>query len=175
MFAGGFRNSAQAQGVPVPAAVLHDVRDYGARGDGKTVDSGAINAAIEAAAKAGGGTVHFPPGTYVSASIRLRSHITLHLEAGAVIEAVDWNIAPYDRPEPNEAGGNYQDFGHSHWKNSLIWGIGLENVAIPTSPCARWPTIRSSSTSARACAGRMRHRSAPSSVSTARRCSTCGR
>ena len=35
----------------------------------------------------------------------------------------------YDLPEPNE-WDMYQDFGHSHWKNSLIWGIGLENVAI---------------------------------------------
>jgi len=135
MFAGGFCGSAQAQGMPMPAAVHHNVRDHGARGDGKTVDSGAINAAIEAAAKAGGGTVYFPPGTYLSASIRLRSHITLHLEAGAVIEAVDWNIAQYDRPEPNEAAGDYQDFGHSHWKNSLIWGIGLESVAITGSGC----------------------------------------
>ena len=128
LLGGGFSGSAQAH-----SATRHDVRDYGARGDGNTVDSGAINAAIEAAAKAGGGTVHVPPGRYLSASIRLRSHVTLHLEAGAVIEAVDWNVARYDLPEPNEAGGHYQDFGHSHWKNSLIWGIGLDSVAITGS------------------------------------------
>ena len=132
LLGGGFSAGAQAQGG-VRHDMRHDVRDYGARGDGKTVDSGAINAAIEAAAAAGGGTVHVPPGTYLSASIRLRSHVTLHLEAGAVIEAVDWNIARYDSPEPNDAGGHYQDFGHSHWKNSLIWGIGLDSVAITGS------------------------------------------
>jgi polygalacturonase len=107
-----------------------DVKRFGAVGDGQTLDSDAINAAIAAAAQAGGGSVYFPPGVYLSASLRLQSNITLYLEAGSVIRAVDHQRAPYDLPEPNEAGGHYQDFGHSHWKNSLIWGIGLQNVAI---------------------------------------------
>ena len=50
---------------PVPAAgtsSVYDVRRYGATGDGKTIDSGAINKAIDAAAVAGGGTVRFPAG-----------------------------------------------------------------------------------------------------------------
>ena len=51
---------------------FHDVRDHGARGDGATVDSPAINRAIEAAAREGGGAVVFPPGRYLSFSIRLR-------------------------------------------------------------------------------------------------------
>jgi polygalacturonase len=112
-----------------PIAVF-DVKAYGAKGDGKQLDSPAINTAIEAAANAGGGTVYFPAGVYLSASIRLKSNITLYLENGASIEAVDWKIAPYDLPEPNREAGNFQDFGHSHWQNSLIWGIGLHNVSI---------------------------------------------
>jgi polygalacturonase len=115
---------------PIPASSLFDIKRFGAKGDGRTLDSPAINAAITAAAAAGGGTVYFPPGRYLSASIRLKSNITLYLEAGAVIEAADASVARYDLPEPNEAGGNYQDYGHSHWQNSLIWGIGLGNVAI---------------------------------------------
>jgi polygalacturonase len=109
-----------------------NVREFGATGDGRTLDSDAINKAILAAAATGGGTVVFPPGRYVSASIRLKSNITLYLEAGSVIEAVDDKIAQYDLPEPNEWGDKYgyQDYGHSHWQNSLIWGIGLENVSI---------------------------------------------
>jgi polygalacturonase len=105
---------------------------YGAAGDGKTLDSAAINHAIIAAGAGGGGTVIFPPGIYLAASIRLQSNITLYLEAGSTLEAVDGRIAPYDLPEPNEWGDryHYQDYGHSHWKNSLIWGIGLENVSI---------------------------------------------
>jgi polygalacturonase len=108
----------------------YNVKEYGAIGDGETLDTSAINDAIIAANDAGGGTIYFPPGTYLSASIRLKSNITIYLEAGSIIEAVDDSIAKYDFPESNEAGGNFQDFGHSHWKNSLIWGIGVENIAI---------------------------------------------
>jgi polygalacturonase len=107
------------------------VRAFGARGDGRTVDSPAINKAIDAAAAAGGGTVYFPAGNYLSFSIRLKSNITLFLDQGATITAADpkEHKGSYDLPEPNE-WDMYQDFGHSHWKNSLIWGIGLENIAI---------------------------------------------
>src|SRR5262245_61685729 len=64
-----------------------DVRSYGAKGDGKTLDTEAINQAVEAAAAAGGGTVRFPVGTYLSFSIRLKSNVTLYLDAGAAILA----------------------------------------------------------------------------------------
>jgi polygalacturonase len=114
------------------AGRVFDVRSYGAVGDGKMLDSDAINRAILAADAAGGGTVDLPPGVYVSASIRLRSNIVLNLEAGATIEAADSKVAQYDLPEPNDWGDkfHYQDYGHSHWQNSLIWGIGLHDVAI---------------------------------------------
>jgi polygalacturonase len=111
--------------------LVYDVRAFGAKGDGKTLDTRAINQAIEAAAAAGGGTVDFPAGTYLSVSIRLRSNITLQLNQGATILAADPSPGKvtYDLPEPNE-WDMYQDFGHSHWQNSLIWGIGVENVSI---------------------------------------------
>lgn len=112
-------------------ALEYDVRAFGAKGDGRTLDTEAINKAIEAAAAAGGGTVRFSSGRYLSFSIRLKSNITLYLDQGATIVAADpkESNGTYDLPEPNE-WDMYQDFGHSHWKNSLIWGIGLENVAI---------------------------------------------
>jgi hypothetical protein len=107
-----------------------DVMMYGARGDGETIDSPAINRAIEAAAAAGGGTVFFPAGTYASYSLRLKSNITLHLDHGATLLAAE----PKDGEgfdDPGEGAGNpYQDFGHSHWRASLIWGEELENICI---------------------------------------------
>jgi polygalacturonase len=127
-------HAAAAQNPPAATnnavtAGVFDVKAYGATGDGKTLDSDAINRAIEAAGAGGGGTVRFPPGTYVSSSIRLKSNLTLYLEAGATLEAVDDRVARYDDPEPNPWTA-YQDYGHSHWQNSLIWGIGLANVSI---------------------------------------------
>ena len=115
----------------VAAGPTVDVRAFGAVGDGVAVDSPAINRAIDAASAAGGGTVVLPAGTYLSFSIRLESRITLLIGAGATLLAADPadGKGRYDAPEPNEWDA-YQDFGHSHWRNSLIWGIGLEDVAI---------------------------------------------
>jgi polygalacturonase len=108
-----------------------DVRAFGAAGDGITVDTPAINHAIDAAHAAGGGTVYLPAGTYPCFSIRLKSNISLYLEAGARIVAADpaGGQGSYDAAEPNPWDA-YQDFGHSHWRNSLIWGENLANVSI---------------------------------------------
>jgi len=107
----------------------YDVRAFGATGDGKTLDTDAINKAIAAAHAAGGGTVRFGAGTYVSTSIRLQSHVGLFLDHGSTIVAADPSAGPYDEPEAN-AWDAFQDFGHSHWRNSLIWGDGVEDVSI---------------------------------------------
>ena len=111
-------------------AAIYNVMDFGAKADGKTIDSPAINRAIEAAAQAGGGTVYLPAGEYACYSIRLKSNIHIYLEQGTrIIAAFPGKEEGYDTAEPNEHN-KYQDFGHSHWKNSLIWGIGLENITI---------------------------------------------
>lgn len=112
-------------------AADYNVKTFGATGDGKTIDSPAINRAIEKASEAGGGTVYFPAGTYLCFSIRLKSHIGLYLDHGAVIMAAnaDEHESGYDPAEPNE-WDMYQDFGHSHWHDSLIWGEGLEDLSI---------------------------------------------
>jgi len=109
----------------------HDVRALGAVGDGRALDTAAIQRALDAAAAEGGGTVVLPAGVYLSFSLRLRSHVALRLEAGAVLRAATPapGFGAYDDPEPN-VWDMYQDFGHSHWRNSLIWGENLENIAI---------------------------------------------
>ena len=116
-----------------PSSHVFSVRFHGARGDGMSLDTAAINAAILAAEAAGGGVVTFPPGDYLSHSVRLRSRVTLRLEAGATLIAADpppvGENGGYDAPEPGEPNV-YQDFGHSRFRNSLVWGEGLEDVII---------------------------------------------
>jgi hypothetical protein len=78
--------AASLPGWSAPAVGWHSVKEYGAVGDGTTKDTEAIRRAIAAAADAGGGTVYFPAGRYLTGSIHLASHITLHLDAGAVLK-----------------------------------------------------------------------------------------
>jgi polygalacturonase len=73
-------------GWAAPAIPFYNVRDYGAVGDGNAKDTEAIRTAISTAAGAGGGTVYFPAGQYLTGSIHLRSNITLYLDAGAVLK-----------------------------------------------------------------------------------------
>ena len=82
-----FATLARAQQpVPGPArSATCEVRAYGAAGDGKQLDTAAINAAIHACAQAGGGTVELTPGTYLSGTIELLSNITLELDPGATL------------------------------------------------------------------------------------------
>jgi polygalacturonase len=124
---------------PSSGLALYDVRSYGARGDGKTVDSSAINKAIEAAAAAGGGTVIFPAGSYLCFSIHLKSYVHLYLSQGCTIVAADsplpgqstgYNGGTYDPAEPKTSYDAYQDYGHNHWHNSLLWGEDLHDLSI---------------------------------------------
>lgn len=134
-FASSLAAAQNAASLGTPPGVPHifDVRAYGAKGDSSSLDTEAINRAIDAAAAAHGGTVYFGPGTYSSFSIHLKSAVTLYLDRGATLLAA----SPDERPDAPgfDAAENvleqaYQDYGHSHWHNSLIWGENVENVAI---------------------------------------------
>ncbi len=131
-----YAQAAGSVGTTTPSANLsvfsgqYNVRAFGARGDGKTLDSPAINKSIEAAAAAGGGTVLLPAGTYLSLSIHLKSNIRLHLDQGAVLQAARrTETQQYDLPEAS-GSTTFQDFGHSHWHDGFLWGDGLENITI---------------------------------------------
>lgn len=134
---------AAAHGLAVPpspagamAAGIVSVRTHGATGDGTTIDSPAINRAIEAAAASGGGTVYFPAGTYACYSIRLKTHVSLYLDQGATILAASTPLegttsGGYDAAEPQDhAFEAYQDYGHNHWHNSLLWGEAVHDLSI---------------------------------------------
>jgi len=128
-------NAGSAPGL----GVLFNVHAYGAIGDGKTLDTDAINRAIDAAASAGGGQVIFPAGIYLCFSIHLKSNVHLHLEQGATIVAAEspkpgettgYNGGTYDAAESNAPWEPFQDYGHNHWHNSLIWGEDLHDISI---------------------------------------------
>jgi len=111
---------------PVFGSLKINVRDFGATGNGWSNDTPAINKAIEQCAGNGGGDVIFPAGTYLAASIHLKSNVRLVLDKDAVIAGARNG---YDQPEPNPFA-EYQDFGHSHFHNALMWGENIENFAI---------------------------------------------
>ena len=116
-------------GVQAAVAGVYDARDYGAKGDGKTLDHAAINKAIDAANNDGGGQVVLSAGTYLCGSIRLKSNVELHLAAGAKILAAPAEMKAYDKSEVF-GGPEYQDGGHTYFHNSLIWAEGQQNVSI---------------------------------------------
>jgi polygalacturonase len=127
------RNNSSVATTPRP--VYYDIRSFGAKGDGVSNDTAAINAAIEAAASSAGGTVIFPAGVYACYSIHLKSNVALFLEQGATILAAPTPYdglatGGYDAAEPQGAWEPYQDYGHNHWHNSLIWGENIHDFGI---------------------------------------------
>ena len=70
--------------IPYASATL-DVRAFGAKGDGTTLDTHAIQAAIDSASTCGGETVVLTPGRYLSGTLVLKSNVTLHIERGATL------------------------------------------------------------------------------------------
>ncbi len=137
---GAFGYTALAQ-TPKPngGELLINVLTYGAAGDGKTLDTPAINKAIAAAAAAGGGTVVFPAGNYLCFTIRLQSFVDLYLSSGCTITAADspkpgeatgYNGGTYDAAGPAQPWEAYQDYGHNHWNNSLMVGDGIHDFSI---------------------------------------------
>ncbi len=101
-----------------------NVKNFGAVGDGVTLDSPAVNSAIAAAGAVGGGTVTFPPGTYLCGSIHLTNNLTLYLSNNAVIWASSNNIDVHE----SSPYSSYQDQGHSYFHDAMIWGENLTNL-----------------------------------------------
>ncbi len=137
---GAFGYTALAQ-APKPngGELLFNIRTYGAVGDGKTLDTPAINKTIAAAAAAGGGTVIFPAGNYLCFTVRLQSLVDLYLCSGCTITAADspkpgeatgYNGGTYDAAGPAQPWEAYQDYGHNHWNNSLMVGDAIHDFSI---------------------------------------------
>lgn len=106
------------------AQPFFNVVDYGAEGDGKSLCTQAIQKAVDACAAAGGGTVHFPAGRYLTGAILLKSNVTLHIGAGATLLA-STNFEDFPAFKP---GWSIQSDDTK--RSSLITGLDLENIAI---------------------------------------------
>jgi hypothetical protein len=102
-----------------------DVREFGASGNGVRLETKSLQAAIDACAASGGGTVHFPSGKYLSGTIFMKSNVTLALEAGATLLG-STNLDDYPSVRPSTVR-SYTDY---YVRNSLIFGEGLERIAI---------------------------------------------
>jgi hypothetical protein len=141
--------------LPCLAAAL-DVRDFGAKGDGTTKDTKAIQAAVDKASEVGG-TVVIPPGRYVSGTIHLRNNLTLRIEGGATLlfSTDDGDFDPYEElpyrmaapPKKTESQVSFvahtvperrrlsappawDDTETSYFHYALLSGDGVHNVAI---------------------------------------------
>jgi polygalacturonase len=106
------------------AGDFYDVRDFGARSDGKTKSTEPIQRAIDAAVAGGGGTVFFPAGEFLTGPIHLKSNVTIFVDAGAVVRF-------------SQDFDDYLPMVSSHWEGTevinfspLIYGNQLKNVAI---------------------------------------------
>jgi polygalacturonase len=111
-------------GSTFAAEELYDVRDYGAKPDGKTLCTASIQKAIDACSKAGGGTIYLPPGTFLSGTIYFKSGVTLRLAAGCtLLGSKDLK----DYPPTVQAFRSYTD---NYTDKSLIYGENVENIAI---------------------------------------------
>ncbi len=106
-----------------PGGPAFNVRDYGAVPDGSTKSTAAIARAVAACSAAGGGTVHFPAGRYLTGSIQLESNITLDLDAGAVLL---YSPDPADSPLVPSRWECTNAWIHA----PLIYANGKENIAI---------------------------------------------
>jgi len=109
--------------LPVTAAAtkIFDVRRLGAKGDGKTIDTPAIQEAFDKAGKVGG-MVRFPAGTYLSKPLSFRGKTILKLEAGAILKATD---EPSDFADPDKPGSFIPFIGAKDLSNLAIIGPGI--------------------------------------------------
>ncbi len=112
----------------ISAVAALNVRDYGAKGDGVTKDTAAIQAAIDAAEKQGGGEVHIPPGRYISGTIRLKNNVTLYLEAGATL-AESPDDADFDKYEELPFK-SVSDNETTYFHYGLAVAEGVHNIGI---------------------------------------------
>jgi polygalacturonase len=106
-----------ALGNPVEATQTFNVAEFGAKADGRQLDTAAIQRALDECGKAGGGIVRLPSGTYLSQPVHLRDRTTLQLDSGAKLQATD---NPDDFTDPSRPQSRL----------AFVNGRGLTNISI---------------------------------------------
>src|SRR5512138_2320893 len=109
-----------AQGPPAQTSV--SVKLFGARGDGQSLDTVALQRAIDACAQDGGGVVAFPAGRYLSGTLFLKSRVTLDFDPGATLLG-STNLEHYPRAVPS-----VRSYTDNYTERSLIYGEHLQDV-----------------------------------------------
>lgn len=104
-------------------ATTFNIADFGAKADGKTVSTKAIQRAIDACAAAGGGTVLVPAGRFVTGSLFLKSNVTFDVSGGATL------LGSEDLSDYPLIGGRWEGQSVKHHA-SLINGLDLEHIAV---------------------------------------------
>src|SRR5271157_80482 len=122
------RQAPGSPAAPSGSSTYLDVRSFGAKGDGVAKDTAAVQAAMDAAAKQGGGTVLLPPGKYLCGTIHLRSNVTIHLEAGAtLLESADnADFDPYEKLDYPLRDDRETTYFHY----ALLAGENVEHIAL---------------------------------------------
>lgn len=108
-----------------PSNMVH-VLNYGARGDGNTLDTNAINRAIDECHAQGGGQVYFAPGKYVSGTIHLKSNVSLYFDVGARLVGT----TKLDQYQSFQPPSDVIEARWGRWHRAMILGDGIENVTI---------------------------------------------
>jgi polygalacturonase len=117
-------SSVHAEINGIKSLNIFDVRDFGAAGDGVTLDTKSIQAAINESAENGGGRVILPAGKYLSGTLFMKSNVTLEISEGAVLLG-STNIEDYPDTIPS-----FQSFNDAFLTQSLIYGDNLQNIAV---------------------------------------------
>ncbi len=113
----------------VPKGKTVNICDFGAKGDGKFVNTKIFNDAVVSCSEQGGGTVIIPAGVFLTGTIRLKSGVSLFLEKGAVIKGVT-DLKEYYPYIPSNEKGNAGNDGKHNWNRALLLGDGVSDVTI---------------------------------------------
>ncbi len=108
---------------------VYNIRDFGARGDGQTLDTKAIQQAIDTCNKESGGTVLVPAGVFITGTVQLKSNVTLHLAAEAKLRGSGDGKQYY----PAEAIPLKGDWTLNDGNTGLIFAVNASNIAIEGS------------------------------------------